>query len=83
MGVISNSQLLHGVEGAGHFLIFQFLWVGNDLLVAITFASGTPNVAPITSFLADSCFVIIVPSVVFFSLQRFFVRGLLTGSVKG
>jgi alpha-glucoside transport system permease protein len=78
--------------------IFQFLWVWNDLLVAITFAGGTPDVAPITSYLATikgsygaqlhlitagAFIAIIVPLIVFFSLQRFFVRGLLAGSVKG
>jgi len=79
------------------FAIFQFLWVWNDLLVALTFASGTEEVAPINVKLASlvgqygsgwetltaGAFVtIIVPLIVFFSLQRFFVRGLLAGSVK-
>jgi len=78
------------------FSVFQFLWVWNDLLVALTFAS--PEVAPLTVRLADmvgsrgsdwyllaaGAFVaIILPLVVFLSLQRFFVRGLLAGSVKG
>jgi len=80
------------------FAIFQFLWVWNDLLVGLTFAGGTPDVAPLTVRLAQlggSCgrnwelltagaFIsIIIPLVVFFSLQRYFVRGLLAGSVKG
>lgn len=80
------------------FGIFQFLWVWNDLLVALTFAGGTPNVAPLTVRLAElagsrgadwhlltaGAFVaMIVPLIVFVSLQRFFVRGLLAGSVKG
>lgn len=80
------------------FGIFQFLWVWNDLLVALTFAGGTPDVAPITAYLANikgtygaqlhlitaGAFVaIVVPLIVFFALQRFFVRGLLAGSVKG
>jgi alpha-glucoside transport system permease protein len=80
------------------FAIFQFLWVWNDLLVALTFAGGTPDVAPLTARLAQlngsfgshwevltaGAFVsIIVPLIVFFSLQRYFVRGLLAGSVKG
>ena len=79
------------------FSIFQFLWVWNDLLVALTFASGTEDVAPINVKLASlvgqwgsswevlcaGAFVTIaIPLVVFFSLQRYFVRGLLTGSVK-
>jgi len=80
------------------FAIFQFLWVWNDLLVALTFAGGTPAVAPLTLRLAQmggsfgrswelltaGAFVsIVVPLIVFFSLQRYFVRGLLAGSVKG
>ena len=80
------------------FAIFQFLWVWNDLLVALTFAGGTPDVAPLTARLAQltgsfgshwevlsaGAFIsIIVPLIVFFSLQRYFVRGLLAGSVKG
>ena len=78
--------------------IFQFLWVWNDLLVGLTFAGGTPQVAPLTVRLAQmtgsfggrwelltaGAFVaIIIPLAVFFSLQRYFVRGLLAGSVKG
>jgi alpha-glucoside transport system permease protein len=80
------------------FAIFQFLWVWNDLLVALTFAGGTPEVAPLTlrlsqlagsfgrswELLTAGAFIsILVPLVVFFSLQRYFVRGLLAGSVKG
>jgi alpha-glucoside transport system permease protein len=76
--------------------IFQFLWVWNDLLVSLIFADGT--VAPITKLLAEitgsrgqdwylltaGAFVaIVVPLIVFFSLQRYFVRGLLAGSTKG
>lgn len=80
------------------FAIFQFLWVWNDLLVGLTFAGGTPQVEPLTvrlsqmvgsfggrwELLTAGAFVsIIVPLAVFFSLQRYFVRGLLAGSVKG
>jgi alpha-glucoside transport system permease protein len=80
------------------FGIFQFLWVWNDLLVALTFAGGGDAVAPITLQLANlsgtrgtawqllsaGAFVsIIVPVLVFLGLQRYFVRGLLAGSVKG
>ncbi|WP_219414965.1 carbohydrate ABC transporter permease [Pseudonocardia nigra] len=80
------------------FAVFQFLWVWNDLLVALVFAGGTPDVAPLTVRVADlvgsrgsdwhllsaGAFVsIIIPLIVFLSLQRFFVRGLLAGSVKG
>ncbi len=78
--------------------IFQFLWVWNDLLVALVFSGGGVNVAPVTQRLAEmagnrgsewevltaAAFVsIIVPLIVFFSLQRYFVRGLLAGSTKG
>ena len=78
------------------FAIFQFLWVWNDLLVALIFADGA--VAPMTKLLAEisgnrgqdwhlltaGAFVsIVVPLIVFFALQRYFVRGLLAGSTKG
>lgn len=78
------------------FAIFQFLWVWNDLLVALIFASG--EAAPMTKLLAEitgtrgqdwnlltaGAFIsILVPLIVFFALQRFFVRGLLAGSTKG
>ncbi|MEH1167526.1 carbohydrate ABC transporter permease [Micromonospora sp. CPCC 205539] len=78
--------------------IFQFLWVWNDLLVALIFAGGGDETAPLTVRLAEmagtrgnewqrltaGAFVsIVVPLIVFLSLQRFFVRGLLAGSVKG
>jgi alpha-glucoside transport system permease protein len=80
------------------FAIFQFLWVWNDLLVGLTFAGGSDDVAPLTArllqlsgsfgsrwhLLTAGAFVsILVPLIVFFSLQRYFVRGLLAGSVKG
>jgi len=76
--------------------IFQFLWVWNDLLVALIFADGA--VAPMTKLLAElsgsrgqdwhlltagAFLSILVPLIVFFALQRFFVRGLLAGSTKG
>jgi len=80
------------------FGIFQFLWVWNDLLVALTFSGGTPERAPITVALANlagtqgtawhllsaGAFVaILIPVAVFLSLQRYFVRGLLAGGQKG
>lgn len=80
------------------FGIYQFLWVWNDLLVALTFAGSSNEVAPMTValfnltgqrgtdwyLLTAGAFVsIIVPVIVFLSLQRYFVRGLLAGSVKG
>jgi alpha-glucoside transport system permease protein len=78
--------------------IFQFLWVWNDLLVALIFAGGRDETAPLTVRLAElagtrgnewqrltsGAFVsIVIPLIVFLSLQRYFVRGLLAGSVKG
>ena len=80
------------------FGIFQFLWVWNDLLVALVFSGGRLEVSPLTVRLAElsgtrgqdwfllsaGAFVaLVVPLIVFLSLQRFFVRGLLAGSVKG
>jgi alpha-glucoside transport system permease protein len=79
-------------------VIFQFLWVWNDLLVGLIFAGGNAESAPMTVRLAQlagtrgnewqrltsGAFVsMIIPLIVFLSLQRYFVRGLLTGSVKG
>ena len=80
------------------FGIFQFLWVWNDYLVALVFIGTQPNVQVLTMRLADmvgsrgqewhlltaGAFVtMLIPLIVFFSLQRYFVRGLLAGSVKG
>jgi alpha-glucoside transport system permease protein len=80
------------------FAIFQFLWVWNDLLVALIFSGGTDEAAPLTQRLAEltgsrgqewqrltaAAFVsLAIPLIVFFSLQRYFVRGLLAGSTKG
>jgi len=85
------------IPGIASFAIFQFLWVWNDLLVALTFSSGLDTVAPINAKIASlvgqygsswetltaGAFVTIsVPLIVFFSLQKYFVRGLLAGSVK-
>ena len=84
------------VPALASFTIFQFLWVWNDLLVGLIFAGA--EVAPLTARLADlagtrgdefqrltaAAFVsIAVPIVVFLSLQRYFVRGLLAGGLKG
>jgi alpha-glucoside transport system permease protein len=80
------------------FGIFQFLWVWNDLLVAVTMVGGTRDVAPLTARIAElsgsqgtewhlltaGAFVsMVIPVIVFLALQRYFVRGLLAGSVKG
>ncbi len=80
------------------FAILQFLWVWNDLLVALVFLGAEPKVQVLTQkllsivgtygtrwhLLTAGAFVsMILPLVVFFSLQRYFVRGLLAGSIKG
>jgi alpha-glucoside transport system permease protein len=80
------------------FTIFQFIWVWNDLLVAKIFGGSDTSSQPITAraqilsgsyaahpeYLAPLGFItIVVPLLVFLVLQRFFVRGLLAGSVKG
>ena len=85
------------VPAIAAFTIFQFLWVWNDLLVALTFTGGTEGSNPLNAkleglvgtwgtsweLLTSSAFVMMaVPLIVFFSLQRYFVRGLLSGSVK-
>ncbi len=80
------------------FAIFQFLWVWNDLLIATVFLGNTESQLVMTGqlrellgsrggdweILASSAFVsIAVPIFVFFTLQKYLVRGLLAGSVKG
>ena len=78
--------------------IFQFMWVWDDLLVALVYLGGTPSVAPMTvtisnlvsslgagwQLLTAAAFIsMVLPLVIFFTLQRYFVRGILAGSVKG
>jgi alpha-glucoside transport system permease protein len=78
--------------------IFQFMWVWNDLLVALIFLGSNPNLAPLTLTMANlvnslgggwqlltaAAFLsILLPLIIFFALQRYFVRGILAGSVKG
>lgn len=85
------------VPSLAALVIFQFMWVWNDLLVALIFVGGGPN-APLTVAIAGlvnsygSNFEVLtaaafismaLPLVIFFSLQRYFVRGILAGSVKG
>jgi alpha-glucoside transport system permease protein len=85
------------VPALAAFAIFQFLWVWNDLLVALIFlGAGDNEVVTITlrdligdrgqewHLLTAGAFITMtVPLIVFFSLQRYFVRGLTAGSVKG
>ncbi len=84
-----------GMPAIASLFIFQFLWTWNDLLVALVFAPG--EAAPITVFIRDqlrqfganldviapAAFLsMILPLIVFFAFQRYFVQGLLAGSVK-
>jgi alpha-glucoside transport system permease protein len=86
------------VPALAAFAIFQFIWVWNDLLVAMVFLGTRSEVAVLTQrlygligylgedyhLLTAGAFVsIVLPLIVFLLLQRFFVRGLLAGSVKG
>jgi len=85
------------VPALASFAIFQFLWVWNDLLVALVFIGPGQN-EPVTVALtglrtsvgqgwelttAGGFIVIILPIVVFLAMQRFFVRGMTAGAVKG
>ncbi len=84
-----------GAPAIASLLIFQFLWVWNDLLVALVFAKTSS--APMTVFVRDqlrqfgsnidviapaSFLQMVVPLAVFFAFQKYFVQGLLAGSVK-
>ena len=86
------------VPALAAFAIFQFLWTWNDLLVALVFLGTTEDVQVVTVALQNligsrgqdwhvltaAAFVTMsVPLIVFFSLQRYVVRGLTAGSVKG
>ncbi len=83
-----------GLPAIASLAIFQFLWVWNDLLVALTFARDTqPITVAIFSqmrqfsanieLIAPAAFIsLAIPLVVFFLFQRYFVQGLLAGSVK-
>jgi alpha-glucoside transport system permease protein len=83
-----------GLPAIASLAIFQFLWTWNDLLVALTFARETqPITVAIFSqlrqfganieLIAPATFVsLVIPLAVFFAFQRYFVQGLLAGSVK-
>ena len=96
LGVFRTIVVPLSVPAIAAYGIFQFLWVWNDLLMALVFVQNSEN-APMTkaisgllgqygtewNLLAASAFLLmIVPLAVFFSLQRYFVQGLLAGSVK-
>lgn len=86
------------VPALASLAIFQFMWVWNDLLVALIYLSESPDRAPMTlvisnlvgRFAADkhlltsAAFISMsLPLVIFFSMQRYFIQGILAGSVKG
>jgi alpha-glucoside transport system permease protein len=86
------------VPAIASFAIFQFLWVWNDLLVALIFLGSGARVSLVTTLLSEmvgskgqdwyvltagAFLSIVVPLIVFFSLQRYFIRGMMAGSVKG
>jgi len=96
--VFTKLVLPLSVPALASFAIFQFLWVWNDYLVALVFLGGNPEFELVTQrmaaivgargqdwhLLTAGAFIsMALPLLVFFSLQRYFVRGLLAGSVKG
>jgi len=96
--VFTQLVLPLSVPALASFAIFQFLWVWNDYLVALIFLGGNPEFELVTQrmaaivgsrgsewhLLTAGAFVsMLLPLLVFFSMQRYFVRGLLAGSVKG
>lgn len=96
--VFTSLILPLSVPALASFAIFQFLWVWNDYLVALIFLGGNPEFEIVTQrmaalvgargsewhLLTAGAFVsMVLPLVVFVGLQRYFVRGMLAGSVKG
>jgi len=96
VGIFRTIVLPLSVPAIAAYGIFQFLWVWNDLLMSLVYAQRNaiqPMTVKVTqllgtyatewSLLAAAAFLImVVPLVVFISLQRYFVQGLLAGSVK-
>jgi alpha-glucoside transport system permease protein len=85
-----------GLPALASLAIFQFIWVWNDLLVALVYLGGNIH-QPLTIFLygqtralaanywiisTGGIISIVIPLIVFFSFQRYFVRGMLAGAVK-
>jgi alpha-glucoside transport system permease protein len=95
-GVFRTIVVPLSVPAIAAYGIFQFLWVWNDLLMALIFVgknSNYPMTVQVTTLLgtygtewhllaASAFLLMLVPLAVFFSLQRYFVQGLLAGSVK-
>jgi alpha-glucoside transport system permease protein len=86
------------VPALASLAIFQFMWVWNDLLGALIYLGGRPAVAPMTvtvsnlvsshgegwQLLTAAAFIsMILPLIIFFTMQRYFVHGIVAGSVKG
>lgn len=86
------------LPGIASYATLQFLWVWNDLLIALTFVGGNVDAAPLTVRLANlagtngvgwhlltsGAFVsMVIPLAVFFLLERYIVRGSMAGSMKG
>ena len=96
VNIFRNIVVPVSVPAIAAYGIFQFLWVWNDLLMALVFvqdSSKYPMTRAIQTLLsqygtewhllaAGAFLVMIVPLIVFFSLQRYFVQGLLAGSIK-
>lgn len=97
-GVFWKLVLPLSVPAIASLSIFQFLWVWNDLLVALVFIGSKPGVEVLTQRLlyligsrgqdwhllcAGAFISMLLPLIIFLSLQRYFIRGLLAGSVKG
>jgi alpha-glucoside transport system permease protein len=97
LAVLFRVVLPLSVPSVASLAIFQFLWVWNDLLVALVYVGGTPAVAPMTvtvsnlvnslggnwQLLTSAAFVsMLLPMIVFFGLQQYLVRGILAGAIK-
>ena len=95
--IFSQIVLPLSIPAMASVFIFQFLWVWNDLLVALIYLGSKPDVAPVTLAVANlvtnrgqnwelltaAAFIsMVLPMSVFFSLQRYFVRGILAGAMK-
>jgi alpha-glucoside transport system permease protein len=93
----SHIVLPISISAIASVFIFQFLWIWNDLLIALIYLGATPDVVPVTlkvanlvtnrgqnwELLTAAAFVsMVLPLAVFFTLQRYFVRGILAGSLK-
>jgi alpha-glucoside transport system permease protein len=96
--ILTTLVLRLSLPAIASFAVFQFLWVWNDLLVSLVFLGTGRDVATAIVVLTElvgtrgqdwhlltsgAFLSMVMPLIVFFSLQRYFVRGILAGSVKG